>query len=176
MSLLLSALEHGIIKIKGTGPVWEQGSVHNHGGNGLGNPGTLGSELSGKGAAGAPKKPTAWRPRSILLNILEMTLVQDLPISAKRVERVVRWGLSVSAAITQRLMTARVLIHVCDCLLNMHVGANYVLALGYRLGRSCIHPFIHQPGNNQCLLNSPYLPGRSSSERGICNPVHIKYT
>lgn len=176
MSLLLSALEHGLIKIKGTGPVWGQGSVYNHGGNGLGNPGTLGSELSGKGAAGAPKKPTAWLPRSILLNILEMTLVQDLPISAKRVGRVVRWGLSVNAAIIQRLMTARVLIHVCDYLLNMHVSVNFVLALGRRLGHSCIHPCIHQSGNNQCLLNSPYLPGRSSSERGICNPVHIKYT
>lgn len=103
-----------------------------------------------------------------------MPLVQDLPISAKRAERVAGWGLSVSATIIQRLMTATVLIHVCDYLLNMHISANYVLALGYRLGHSCIHPFIHQSGNNQSLLNSPYIPGRSSSERGICDPVHIK--
>lgn len=108
--------------------------------------------------------------------ILEIPLAQDLLILAKRVERVVRWGLSMSAIIIQRLMTATVLIHVCDYLLNMHVSANYVLALGYRLGHSCIHTFIHQFGNNQCLLNSPYVPDRSSSERGICDPVHIKYT
>lgn len=31
MSGLLPALEHGIIKIKGTGPVWEPGSVHRSG-------------------------------------------------------------------------------------------------------------------------------------------------
>lgn len=78
-----------------------------------------------------------------------------------------------SATIIQRLMTATVLIHVCDYLLNMHVSAKYVLALGDRLGHSCIHPFSHQSGNNQCLLN-PSVPGRFSRERGICGPVHIK--
>lgn len=67
MSLMFPARrEHGIIKIKGTGPVWEQGSVCSHSGNGLGNVGALGSELSGKGASGAPKKATVWLPRRIL--------------------------------------------------------------------------------------------------------------
>lgn len=79
-----------------------------------------------------------------------------------------------SATIIQRLMTATVLIHVCDYLLNMHVSANYVLALGDRLGHSCIYPFSHQSGNNQCLLNPSSVPGRFSRERGICGPVHIK--
>lgn len=50
-SLLLSALEHGTTKIKGTGLVWEQGSVDSHGGNGLQNPRASGSELSGKEAS-----------------------------------------------------------------------------------------------------------------------------
>lgn len=38
MSRLLPSLEHGIIKTKGTGPVWEQGSVYRSSGVGLENP------------------------------------------------------------------------------------------------------------------------------------------
>lgn len=38
MSRLLPGLEHGIIKTKGTGPVWKQGSVYRNGGEGLESP------------------------------------------------------------------------------------------------------------------------------------------
>lgn len=60
--------------------------------------------------------------------------------------------MSVRATIIQTLMTATAFIHVSDYLLNMHISANYVLALDYMLGHSCIYPFIHPSCNNQCLL------------------------
>lgn len=72
MSLLLPALEHGIIIIKGTGPVWEQGSVYRSGRKKL--------ENSGKVATGAYKKATASLSRSKLVDIEETLLVQDLTI------------------------------------------------------------------------------------------------
>lgn len=48
-------------------------------------------------------------------------------------------------SIIHRLMTAIVPTLVSDYLLNMPRSTSYVLALGYTLGDSCIHPSFTNP-------------------------------